>query len=242
VREPLFFILNGLFPRAAIHRLPGLQRAADELNAHFDVAFDDPSWVIGSATAEDTDRGQTLRDAVAGRHVLTMDATLEPFLFFTHCEAVKSLVAAGSVFTSANRWALGMPHSATGEAFDGTRVGFDTTYSVLRLYTRGASEDFQRELAAYVDPLIDWGLFRDTVSLHNPESYLLGRLQVDVPTLYLRTKFDFLGTEDAMRRLFTNLEVDRLHDWPVHLHQEKAGIELASKVIPFIEKHANRQA
>jgi hypothetical protein len=242
MREPVFFTLNGLFPKAAIHLLPGLERAAEELGAHFDVVFDDPSWVIGSATAEDSDRGQILRDGVAGRHVLTMDATVEPFLFFTQGEGVKSLVTAGSVFTSANRWALGMPHTATGEAYDGTRVGFDTTYHVLRLYTRGASDDFQRELAAYIDPLIDWDRFRDTVSLHNPEAYLLGELKLDVPTLYLRSNFDFLGTEDAMRRLFTNLEVDRLHDWPVHLHEEKAGIELASKVIPFIEKHANRHA
>jgi hypothetical protein len=135
-----------------------------------------------------------------------------------------------------------MPPSAVADAFDASRLSADTTYNFIRVFTQWASDTFQRMVADACDAEIDWKWYRDVITVHNPQDFDLSGLTFDVPALYLRSRVDFLGTEEAMRRLFPNLEVDRIDQWPVRLHEEEAGVELVSKVIPFIEKHATRDA
>jgi hypothetical protein len=236
MREQLFFMVDGTFPTPTLSLLPGLRRAISELGTAFDVVLNDQPWVKGSAATRDP--AQNIRERSAGCHAVTMGATIEPFLAATQGEAIKSLVAAGCTFTSANRLALGMPSSAVTEAFDDGMIGIDTTYPWVRLFTIGADDDFQRQIADRFDAQIDWGLYRQRVSIFHPDAYKLGGIRLDIPALYLRSAYDFPGTEEAFLHILPTAEVGRLRLWPNRLHEEEAGFELASKVIPFIESHS----
>jgi hypothetical protein len=237
MREQLFFVADGTFPTPTLSLLPGLRRAIDELGTAFDVVLYDQPWVKGSPAAT-RDPAQNTRERSAGCHAVTMGATIEPFLAATQGEAIKSLVAAGCTFTSANRLALGMPSSAVADAFDDGTIGIDTTYPWVRLFTIGADDQFQRQIADCFDAQIDWDLYRQRVSIFHPDAYKLGGIRLDIPALYLRSAYDFPGTEEAFLHIFPTAEVGRLRLWPTRLHEEEAGFELASKVIPFIESHS----
>jgi hypothetical protein len=234
MREPLFFMTDAIIPTRAMDLLPAVRRAVDELRDHFELSLGDTPWE--GAPEEPV---QLFLQHSSGKHVLAMEASLEALLANIRDQgSPRSIIAAGAIFTSVNRRVLGMPPSAVADAFDASRFHTDTTYSFIRVFTQGASDTFQRMVANAFDAEIDWKWYRDVITVHNPQDFDLSGLTFDVPALYLRSRVDFPGTEEAMHRLFPNLEVDRIDQWPVRLHE--AGIELVSKVIPFIQKHATR--
>jgi hypothetical protein len=170
---------------------------------------------------------------VAPGHGDTLLAALD-----TRFVELRSLVVAGFFPSPATLRACGL------DSMSGAMEG---VYHTLRLGVaqlvpismQGASEEEIQEIVNLFEGDVDRGRLQSAIDLGSIYNALEDPPLVSVPALYLTLPLAIPGAEemaDLFRRFVPNTEVHSLSVWGLQQHREEGGIELAEKVIAFIQR------
>jgi hypothetical protein len=109
---------------------------------------------------------------------------------------------------------------------------------MLRITMQGAPEEQVVEETRRLESTLDRSVLEEIIDVTSQADYA-GLPSYTVPTLYLATQVAVPGAEYAQEILkswLTDVREDVLYEWPLRLHEETGGRELADKVIPFIQE------
>lgn len=195
-------------------------------------------WLHGEEACEGSPEGVASRIAEgirAEHHVLDLGTGAEILLLALTRRPSRSLVVAGFFSSEATVRGAGQPSVAAAvAAMSALSVN---PAQIMPLVMAGADEDLVQRVLASVDASINKALFAEVIRRFH-ETDFNGALRLTIPALCLEIAFPVPGADrllDVFRDHVPGAASDVLHEWPMRLHEEAAGHELADKVIPFIE-------
>ena len=103
----------------------------------------------------------------------------------------------------------------------------------------GGGEELVQRLAEQTSQDLDWELTRKLSESWASWNMFDEQPEVTVPALFLTAGVPVAGYDETLallRRFATSVEVGRLELWPTQNHLPEAGIELAEKVIAFVNR------
>ncbi|MEX2237710.1 MAG: hypothetical protein WEB00_09270 [Dehalococcoidia bacterium] len=109
---------------------------------------------------------------------------------------------------------------------------------LITVLLQGAEEETIQVAIREAEAAVDRGVI-DRLAQLVPTDQDLSSVRLDIPTLYLELPLPFPGPEarlEILQSMVGDLTQDVLAEWPLHLHEEQGGHELADKLIPFITK------
>lgn len=151
---------------------------------------------------------------------------------------VGSLVIDGLLLSSATLHAAGYDNLA---ALVPLILPRDKSWAqqVARMVVAGGGEELVQRLAEQTSQDLDWELTRKLSESWASWNMFDEQPEVTVPALFLTAGVPVAGYDETLallRRFATSVEVGRLELWPTQNHLPEAGIELAEKVIAFVNR------
>jgi hypothetical protein len=189
------------------------------------------------AGALDSVRDAMRRQVRPVHHVLDCSTLPEYFFWAMGDPPVRSHVVAGFMPMRGISHEAGDPLLVT--ALEAVRTMLSSPSRIVHLTMQGAGEAEIKGAIAQMMPTYDSDLFR-RIFEEESEMTAVSITPSRAPTLYLFQPFGLPGEEDffeIFERYAPNAEEGgSLHEWPVHLHQQASGHELADKALPFIQR------
>jgi class 3 adenylate cyclase len=196
--------------------------------------------------AEMTPWPEQLRDQVRPHHhIVDVSGVVGEETLQVVSESVeppRSITVAGFFVGPRTARALGMETLAEGmEATEGLMATAGA--QLLAMSMQGADEDYVAAETRLV--MKDLDLERYRAQWTRPAQETRGidfskvPVRVDIPVLLLSSPMAISGADEQAeiyRRFVPGARVEQLHSWPLRLHEEEGGRELAAKVLSFIRE------
>ena len=225
----------------AVKKWPGVQALIERLRAC--LPLDIFAWPTLRGEPHQEGAMAGVRDAFRRQvrpvhHVVDLSALPELFFWAMGGPSVRSHVVAGFLPTHAISHEAADPGLIT--ALNAVRQILMRPTQIVPVTMQGAAEADIEGAIAEITPTFDSG-FLDRIYEEDSAMAAVSITPSRVPTLYLFQAFGLPGEEDffeIFRRYAPNAEEDAggFRDWPIHLHQQASGHELADKAIPFIQR------
>ena len=134
-------------------------------------------------------------------------------------------------------------HSLAGAMTVNRRFAMSSGPQILRLVMQGADEQYLAEEMKRVERDVDPVKLEAMFVPGDPAS--LQEFTLSQPSLYLEMALEIAGADESAQifKMFVpGARVDRLECWPLKLHEDEGGRELAGKIVPFIEEVIARRS
>ena len=239
---PVAFLPIWTISRRVCREFGGVATFLKELEASFDVEVVESFALKGNKLVNPT--WQAVADRLAGllptdSHIVSMGGSVAPLMMALsrHDLRPRSIVAAGMWVPAGTLRAAG--YSELADIAVAT-TAFPSSYPYVRTVTEGLAEAKQTRLAKLIDSEVEHSN-ADSVSESFAAMNLLEEIggKITAPVLYLNSPLNVAGfaeMEDVFKKLVPDAEVGQLERWPTKLHEEQTGLDLASRVIPFVER------
>ena len=179
-------------------------------------------------------------NAIRGcHHILVLDSGGAESLLWAISRAPeqpRSLIMVGFLASPEKLEATGQ-HSVAGAMSVNRQVAVTNSAQILRLLMQGADEQYLAEQTRLMERDIDQARLAALMTPGDPGSQ--SQFTLTQPSLHLAMALPIAGAEDSIeiyRTLVPGTRTDRLESWPLKLHEEESGKELAGKVVPFLRE------
>jgi hypothetical protein len=126
-------------------------------------------------------------------------------------------------------------HALAGAMTVNRQVATTNAAQILRLLMQGADEQYLSDQIKLLERDVDHVKLAQLMTPGDPGSQ--GEFTLSQPSLHLQMALPIAGHEESIeiyRTLVPGTSTDRLESWPLRLHEEESGKELAGKVVPFL--------
>jgi hypothetical protein len=172
-------------------------------------------------------------------HILVLDSGGAESLLWAIARApeqARSLIMVGFLASPEKLEATGQ-HSLAGAMAVNRQVAVTNAPQILRLLMQGADEQYLSEQIKMVERDVDPAKLAALMTPGDPGSQ--SQFTLTQPSLHLQMALTIAGAEESAeiyRTLVPGTRTDRLESWPLKLHEEESGKELAGKVVPFLKE------